>query len=77
MVLHTCAAGAREDGCCAHVTVLIWHLGVCRSEFETSMSPLTSDGFLDFAHDAAAIEASSTTDDDQDENSTINEHNID
>ena len=73
----TCAAGAREAGCCAHVTGLIWHLGLCRGQSETSMNPLTTDRFFDFVHNAAAIEASSTTDDDQDENFTNNEHNID
>ena len=73
----TCAAGAREVDCCAHVTALMWHLGVCRGEFETSMNPLTTDRFCDFVHDASAIEESSTIDDDQDENSTNNEHNID
>ena len=73
----TCAAGAREVGCCAHVTALMWHLGVCRGEFETFMNPLTTDRFFDFVHDAAAIEEFSTTYDDQDENSTNNEHNID
>ena len=69
----TCAAGVREVGCCA---VLIWHLGVYRGEFETSMNPLTTDRFFDFVHDTAAIEEFSPADDDQDENSTNNEHNI-
>ena len=73
----TCAAGAREVGCCADDTALIWNLGVCRGEFETFMNPFTTDRFFDFVHDAAAIEESSTTDDDRDENSTNNEHNID
>ena len=72
-----CAAGARQVGCCAHVTALIWHLGVCRGEFETSTNPLTTDRFFDFVHDAATIEESSTTDDDQGEDSTNNEDNID
>ena len=72
----TCATDARQVGWCAHVTALIWHLGVRCGEFETSTNPLTTDRFLDFVHDAAAIEGSSTTDDDQDD-STNNDDNID
>jgi hypothetical protein len=25
----TCMTGCRDVGCCAHVTALLWHLGVC------------------------------------------------
>ena len=42
----TCAAGARIIGCCAHITALIWHLGVCRGRNNYSDHQLSANNFL-------------------------------
>ena len=36
----TCADEAAAVDCCVHVTALIWHVGVCCGESETSANPL-------------------------------------
>jgi len=42
----TCSAGARNVGCCAHVTSLIWHLGVYRGEINPDDHQLAASNFL-------------------------------
>ena len=47
----TCSAGARVIGCCAHITALIWHLGVCQSEIIHPNSALSATKFLQTVRD--------------------------
>ncbi len=42
----TCSSGARVIGCCAHITALIWHLGVFRGEINSSDHQLYANNFL-------------------------------
>lgn len=68
----TCAAGSRVFGCCAHITALIWQLGVCRGEVEAMSNPLSSRRFFQFIRDSAALHLSDDDDDDQSANSDGN-----
>ena len=61
----TCAAGGRVFGCCAHITALIWQLGVCRGEVETTTNPLSSSRFFQFIRDSADLYNSEDDDDEQ------------
>lgn len=70
----TCAAGSRVFGCCAHITALIWQLGVCRGEVEETSNPLSSSRFFQFIRDSADPYISEDEDDDQ---STEDEDNSD
>ena len=47
----TCSADARVIGCCAHITALIWHLGVCQSEIIHRNSELYATKFLQTIRD--------------------------
>ena len=47
----TCSAGARVIGCCAHITALIWHLGVNKGEHHNSEHQLSASRFIQFIHD--------------------------
>ena len=38
----TCKVGWRDVGCCAHVSALLWHLGVCRAEINQNIYPLST-----------------------------------
>ena len=73
----TCAAGEREIGCCAHITALIWQLGVCRANIETATNPLTSDRIHEFIQDAAAVTNSSESETESDDGSRDGEDSSD
>jgi hypothetical protein len=47
----TCSAGARIIGCCAHITALIWHLGVNRGETIPADNQLSASNFLNYIDD--------------------------
>ena len=47
----TCSAGAGVIGCCAHITALIWHLGVRQSEIIHRNSELSATKFLQTVRD--------------------------
>jgi hypothetical protein len=47
----TFSSEARVFGCCAHITALIWHLGVSRSEINSSDHQLYANNFLHNADD--------------------------
>ncbi|CAF3450016.1 unnamed protein product [Rotaria sp. Silwood2] len=47
----TCLVGARIIGCCAHVTALIWHLGICRDETIPTDDQLSASNFLSSVED--------------------------
>jgi hypothetical protein len=61
----TCCAGSRVIGCCAHITALIWQLGVYGGEVNTTTNDLNSARFFDFVRDAAEVNASDSTDNDR------------
>lgn len=52
-------------GGCAHVTALVWQLGVCRGEVETISNPLSSSRFFQLIRDSADLYISEDDDDDQ------------
>lgn len=64
----TCFAGARIIGCCAHITALIWHLGVCRGEADATVHPLSAARLILSVDDC--IQYSTTDDSDQDASDT-------
>jgi len=43
----TCSAGARVIGCCAHITALLWHLGVSRAQVNSPDHSLSAKNYLD------------------------------
>jgi hypothetical protein len=57
--------GLRVIGCCAHITALIWQLGVYGGEVNTTSNDLYSTRFFDFVRDAAEVNASDGTDNDR------------
>ncbi len=59
----TCSAGARVIGCCAHITALIWHLGVSRGEINSSDDPLSANNLLLHVHDCIQYPDSERSDD--------------
>jgi hypothetical protein len=60
----TCSAGARNVGCCAHVTALIWHLGVCRAETNPDNHQLSASSFLRSVEDCIQYSDIERSDDD-------------
>ena len=60
----TCSAGARIIGCCAHITALIWHLGVARGEPNSSEHELSANNLLWHVKDCMRYLANATSDDD-------------
>jgi hypothetical protein len=60
----TCLAGARNIGCCAHITALIWHLGVCRGEIISSHHQLSANNFLNSVQDCIQYSDVERSDDD-------------
>ena len=59
----TCSAGARVIGCRAHVTALIWHLGVSRAELTNSEHRLSASRFIQFVQDCIQHYHSDESDD--------------
>lgn len=59
----TCAAGARIIVYCAHVTALIWHLGVSRAEIYSSDDPLSVKSFFQHVDDCSQYSETETSDD--------------
>lgn len=47
----TCSAGARVIGCCAHITALLWHIGVCRGQVNTPQHSLSANNYLSSVED--------------------------
>ncbi len=48
----TCASGSRTVGCCAHVTAVLWHMGVNQGEINTALHPLSAARLLGFVDDS-------------------------
>ena len=61
----TCSAGARVLGCCAHITALIWHLGVCRAEVDSTEHPLSASQLLLSVDDCIQYSDTEESGDDQ------------
>lgn len=61
----TCFAGARIIGCCAHITALIWHLGVCRGETDGTPHPLSAAKLILSVDDCIQYSTTDESDDDQ------------
>lgn len=62
----TCASGSRTVGCCAHVTAVLWHMGVKRGEVDANIHPLSAARLLGFIDDSNVH-----PEDDDDDNETI------
>ena len=60
----TCASGSRTVGCCAHITALLWHLGVMRGEIDTALHPLSAARLLGFVDDSIFNSGTDESDDD-------------
>ncbi|CAF3720492.1 unnamed protein product [Rotaria socialis] len=67
----TCAAGARAIGCCSHITALIWHLGVCRGEVQSTEHQLSASIYLQSIQDYVQYSDIDSTDEEP-YNSTTN-----
>lgn len=65
----TCSAGARIIGCCAHITALIWHLGVSRAEINSSDDPLLAKNLLLHVDDCDQYSEKETSDDEDNDSS--------
>ena len=67
----TCSAGARVIGCCAHVTALIWHLGVSRGEITSSDDPTSANNLLLHVNDCIQYSNSDSSDEESSDSSQI------
>ncbi|CAF1656155.1 unnamed protein product [Adineta ricciae] len=65
----TCAAGARIIGFCTHITALIWHLGVCRGETDSSDPQLSANNLLSNLEDCIQYSDNTSSSDDDDDSS--------
>ncbi|CAF1143835.1 unnamed protein product [Adineta ricciae] len=65
----TCAAGARIIGCYAHITALIFHLGVSRSETDSSDHQLSANNLLPNLQDCIQYSDNASNSDDHDDSS--------
>ena len=66
----TCISGSRDVGCCAHVTALLWHLGVSQAEHDNKLHPLSAGHLLLSIDDSTPlpdIDDSDHNDDDDDD----------
>lgn len=59
----TCSAGSRVIGCCAHITALVWHLGVSRGEINALDDPLSANNLLLHVNDCIQYSDSESSDD--------------
>ena len=59
----TCASGSRTVGCCAHITALLWHLGVMPGEIDKALHPLSAARLLGFVDDSISNSPTDESDD--------------
>jgi hypothetical protein len=67
----TCCAGARVIGCCAHITAIIWHLGVSRGEIDPTENKQSASQFIHFLQDCIQHYESEESGDDSDSSDDV------
>ncbi|CAF1533143.1 unnamed protein product [Adineta ricciae] len=73
----TCPRCSGVLGCCSHTAALLWYLGVCRAEYDTTDHPLSAQYLLETVDDCIQYADPVTTDDEDDDNGvryTLNDH---
>jgi hypothetical protein len=73
----TCISGWRDVGCCAHVTALIWHLGVCRAKVEQDIHPLSAGKLLAAVDDSMQFSDVDDTDDEENDDDSLKSSDAD
>ncbi len=62
--------GSRDVGCCAHITALLWHLGVCRAEVNQENHPLSANEIFKTISDSQQFSDTEVSDDEESDDTT-------
>jgi hypothetical protein len=67
----TCPNGSRVIGCCSHVAAVLWYLGVCRANFDTTSDQFSTQNLFNSIDDCFRPEEIEDDDDEDEDIQTV------